>query len=59
MRAVAQGTGYAMLQMDFASNVEKEWLVSGPEFGTYDIKLEHIGFYGRNASIMEMRVCTR
>lgn len=59
MRAVAQGTGYAMLQMDFASNVEKEWLVAGPEYDTYDIIIDDLKFYGRNSSTMEMNICTR
>ena len=59
MRASAQGTGYAMLQMGFSSNVEKEWLVSGPEFGTYDINIERLAFSGRNSSRMEMKVCTK
>ena len=59
MKASAQGTGYAMLQMEYNQNTEKEWLVSGPSFESYHIEKDSVNFTGRNYSHMDARFCIK
>ena len=60
VKALAQGTGLALIQMDVAYNVEYEYQVRNPTGGKYfDLEIDSIRFHGFNFSNMEAVLCAR
>nr|UCK81481.1 macroglobulin-complement related protein-like 3 [Arenicola marina] len=59
IKAILQGTGYAFIGVTSAFNCEKPWLLNNPDYETFDFGVENLVFSGRNASSLEMTVCSR
>ncbi|CAH1779511.1 unnamed protein product [Owenia fusiformis] len=61
VKAVAQGTGMALMQLETHVNVEYDNLLKQAELDApaFDIIIDDLKFSGRNFSIMEMRPCAR
>lgn len=58
IRARAQGTGVALIQLEAQMNVEFEKLIAPKPNGTFfGIQLENMKLYGKNFSIFEADVC--
>lgn len=45
--------------MTAAHKVQHADQVAGPDYDAFDFQLERLHFHGRNASIMDMTICSR
>ncbi|ELT87097.1 hypothetical protein CAPTEDRAFT_227765 [Capitella teleta] len=60
VKARAEGTGMALLQLHTEVNVEYPWQQAPLANGSfYDVSLENLFFHGKNFSIMEITLCVR
>ncbi len=51
-------TFYCPYQMTSYYNVEKPWQLANPDYDSFNFEVDNLVFSGRNASSMEMTICT-
>ncbi|XP_013420589.1 CD109 antigen isoform X3 [Lingula anatina] len=59
VRVQAQGTGFALVQLDTQVNVEQDFLLRKPPVNSFDLWIKNLTLTGRNFSMMVMEACAK